>query len=205
MIGIVNYGAGNVGAIKKIYKNLNIETILINKPEDFDKAEKIILPGVGAFDEVMKKLNSSGLIKELNNQVLLKKKYVLGICVGMQIMAKNSDEGKLEGLGWIDGKVKKINIKNLAHKPYLPHMGWNGIHPTVIHPLFNNIDFEFGFYFVHSYYFECNDKKNILCETDYSFKFCSSLVKKNILATQFHPEKSHKNGVLLFRNFYELK
>ena len=204
MIGILNYGAGNVGAILKSFKILNIQATLINHPEDFDKCSKIILPGVGSFDEVMLKLNNSGLLNELNNQVLNKKKYVLGICVGMQVMGSSSDEGTLNGLNWIDGCVKKFDIKKIKQKPYLPHMGWNSIHKKINHPILDDINLNLGFYFVHSYYFKPNLSENILSSTYYSNDFCSSIIKENIIATQFHPEKSHSNGLKLFKNFYHL-
>ncbi len=205
MIGVLNYGSGNTGAITRAYKKLNIPCCLISKPEDFNNVTKLILPGVGSFDQVMSKLNTSGLVKVLNEQVFSKKKYVLGICVGMQVMANSSDEGKIDGLSWIEGKVKKIDKNDLHHRPYLPHMGWNSVAPSNSHPIFKGIDLDFGFYFVHSYYFETKHNENILSTSKYGIPFTSSIVHKNILATQFHPEKSHSNGLKFFENFYNLK
>ena len=169
MIGIMDYGAGNIGAISRIYKKLNIANIYINKPEDFNKVTKIILPGVGAFDDVMIKLQESGLLNELNHQVLVKKKPILGICVGMQIMGHSSQEGNLDGLGWIDGEVLKFDKDTIERKPFLPHMGWNKISLKDSHELFEDIDFDFGFYFVHSYYFKANKKSNILTTIKYFY------------------------------------
>lgn len=205
MIGIIEYGAGNVKAIERIYKNLNIPTKIISKESDFKNITKIILPGVGAYDKVMSKLMESGLLIELNNQVLLKKTPILGICVGMQIMGKSSEEGKLKGLNWINGVVKKFDIKKINHKPHLPHMGWNSINNVNNSSLFDGVDNEFGFYFVHSYYFEPDEKENILSTTEYSEEFVSGIFKENIYGTQFHPEKSHSNGITLLKNFYNLQ
>lgn len=204
MIGIVNYGSGNIQAIKNIYNSLNIQTKIITDPSELKEADKLILPGVGAFDETMKQLIDSGLKEELDNLVLNHKVPILGICVGMQIMADSSEEGILNGLGWIKGKVKKFDISLFNQKPYLPHMGWNTIKPKKENPIFFNIDEELGFYFVHSYFFDCVNKQNILATSDYGIEFSSSVVNENIYGMQFHPEKSHSNGVKLLHNFSKL-
>jgi len=204
MIGIIDYGSGNVQAIATIYKNLNIDYLIISDPGDLKKANKLVLPGVGAFDATMQQLIDSGLRDELNNLVINKKVPILGICVGLQVMGFSSDEGDLKGLGWIPGKVKKFNINKIESKPKLPHMGWNTIIDIQNHDLFKGIDNEFGFYFVHSFYFECESKDNILATSNYGTDFASSIYSDHIIGTQFHPEKSHGNGVLLFKNFSEL-
>ncbi len=204
MIGIVNYGSGNIQAIKNIYNSLNIQTKIITDPSELKEADKLILPGVGAFDETMKQLIDSGLKEELDNLVLNHKVPILGICVGMQIMADSSEEGILNGLGWIKGEVKKFDISLFNQKPYLPHMGWNTIKPKKENPIFFNIDEELGFYFVHSYFFDCVNKQNILATSDYGIEFSSSVVNENIYGMQFHPEKSHSNGVKLLHNFSKL-
>lgn len=204
MIGIINYGSGNIQAIAKIYKNLNIENKVISNPQELKEANKLILPGVGSFDSTMKQLIESGLKDEMSKLVLQEKIPVLGICVGLQVMGYGSEEGKLSGLGWIPGKVKKFNLSKIKSKPKLPHMGWNLINDKRNHPLFNGIDKDFGFYFVHSYYFECDKKENILSTSIYGDEFSSSIYKNNIIGTQFHPEKSHSNGIKLFKNFAEL-
>ena len=204
MIGIIDYGSGNIQAIATIYKNLNIEHQVLNKPGDLKKAYKLILPGVGAFDATMQQLIDSGLKEELNKRVLLDKVPVLGICVGLQVMGYGSEEGELPGLGWIPGKVKKFDESRIEIKPKLPHMGWNEINDLRTHPLFKGIDSDFGFYFVHSFYFECESEDNILTTSNYGDEFTSSIYADHIIGTQFHPEKSHGNGVQLLKNFAEL-
>ncbi len=204
MIGIVNYGSGNIQAIANIYNRANIPFTIISDYEQMKKADKLILPGVGAFDATMKVLNNSGLREALDEQVLVSGKPVLGICVGMQILSKASEEGEIRGLGWIDGKVKKFDITKIKEKPYLPHMGWNSINPLVNHDLFRGVDNELGFYFVHSYYFETENSVNTLCNTYYGGDFSSAVYKNQIFGVQFHPEKSHSNGIKLLSNFAKM-
>jgi glutamine amidotransferase len=201
MITIINYGLGNIKAIGNIYERLNIPFKIANNSDDVKGAEKIILPGVGAFDEAMTMLNESGFRIVLDDEVLTNKIPVLGICVGMQILARKSDEGNLPGLGWIDGEVKKINKNLLAYKPKLPHLGWNSINIKQNSTILNNINKEDGFYFLHSYYFECDNEQNVLANTFYGYEFASAINKDNIYGVQFHPEKSHHNGIQLLKNF----
>ena len=204
MIGIIDYGSGNVQAIATIYKKLNINYLIISDSSNLKKADKLVLPGVGAFDATMGQLINSGIKQELNKLVLEEKIPILGICVGLQVMGYGSEEGSLPGLGWIPGKVKKFDESKIKIKPKLPHMGWNVIKDVTTHPLFKGIDSDFGFYFVHSFYFECESKKNILTTSNYGIEFTSSIFADHIFGTQFHPEKSHGNGVQLFKNFAEL-
>ena len=204
MIGIIDYGSGNVQAIATIYKNLNIDYQVITDPDDLKKADKLILPGVGAFDATMQQLIDSGLRDELNNLVINKKVSILGICVGLQVMGFGSDEGELPGLGWIPGNVRKFDELKIKTKPKLPHMGWNTIKDSKRNDLFKGIDHDFGFYFVHSFYFECESEENILATSNYSIDFTSAIYSDHIIGTQFHPEKSHGNGILLFKNFAQL-
>lgn len=204
MIAIINYGSGNVRAIGNIYDSLRIPYQIVDRPEEVLNADRIILPGVGAFDETMKMLNDSGFREVLDESVLTQKKMVLGICVGMQILARGSEEGNLEGLGWIPGFVKKFDKATLTEKPKLPHLGWNSITPKLQAPLLAGIDENVGFYFLHSYFFECKYPEHVLSTTFYGHEFASSLMKENILGTQFHPEKSHSNGVRLLKNFASL-
>ena len=205
MIGIIDNGSGNVQAIATIYKNLNINYQVITKPKDLGKADKLILPGVGAFDATMQQLIDSGLKDKLNELVLGKKVPVLGICVGLQVMGYKSEEGNLPGLGWIAGKVSRFDENKIKFKPKLPHMGWNTINDVQNHKLFEGIDRDFGFYFVHSFYFECEKEENILTTSNYGGKFTSSIYANHIFGTQFHPEKSHRNGIQLLKNFFELE
>lgn len=204
MIGIINYGSGNIEAIANIYNRLNIEYKVINKIEEFDGVDRLILPGVGSFDECMKQLIDSEFKEKLSKLVLENKTPILGICIGMHIMANSSEEGDSEGLGWIPGKVKKFNKSLLENKPYLPHMGWNNINNIQDHIIFNGVNEIQGFYFVHSYYYECKNKKNILTVSNYGLDFSSSIFNENIFGVQFHPEKSHSNGEKLLNNFAKL-
>lgn len=205
MIGIIDYGSGNVQAIATIYKNLNIKYEVITKPEDLERADKLILPGVGAFDATMQQMIDSGLKDKLNELVLDKRVPILGICVGLQVMGNGSEEGDLPGLGWIPGKVRKFDETKINFKPKLPHMGWNTINDVQNHKLFKGIDHDFGFYFVHSFYFECENEQNILATSNYGGEFTSSIYANHIFGTQFHPEKSHGNGVQLLKNFAKLE
>ncbi|HSA83251.1 MAG TPA: imidazole glycerol phosphate synthase subunit HisH [Patescibacteria group bacterium] len=204
MITIINYGSGNIQAIGNIYKRLNIDFTIAEDAAGLEAGTKLILPGVGAFDKTMQQLIDSGLKAKLDELVLVKKVPVLGICVGMQILAKKSEEGALPGLGWIDGVVKKIDVSKFTHKPHLPHMGWNSVKPLVEHPMLKGIDLETGFYFLHSYYFTCTHPENILCTTDYGDVLATGVYSGNIYGMQFHPEKSHSNGIQLLKNFAEL-
>jgi len=203
MIAIIDYGVGNIKAFANIYHNLQIPFRIVKNSNDFENISKIILPGVGSFDHAMQNLENSGMKEILNDLVLNKEIPVLGICVGMQMLAKSSEEGILPGLGWIDGVVKKFDNKKLNNMP-LPHMGWNNINIIKKNSIFNDIDEEPMFYFLHSFYFECNDKSNIIATTSYGEKFASIINYKNIYGIQCHPEKSHHNGITILKNFGEL-
>lgn len=204
MITILDYGSGNVNAIKNIYERLNISFEFANTIDLIEKADHILLPGVGAFDETISILEKRGFMDVLNKKVLEEKIPLLGICVGMQMLADTSEEGLLNGLGWIRGRVKKFDKNLITGKPKIPHLGWNSIEITRESPLFKNVDPTIGFYFVHSYYFECTDEANVLCQTDYGITFHSAVNCENIYGVQFHPEKSHDNGIELLRNFANL-
>ena len=204
MITLINYGSGNIHAIANIYKRMNIPYVITHDIKDIKSAQKLILPGVGDFDETMKSLNSLGINNLLDELVLEKKIPMLGVCVGMQILGDSSEEGNLQGFGWIKGQIKKIDTSKLKSKPHLPHMGWNIVTPKKDTPLFDNMVLENGFYFLHSYYFDCNNAADILATTYYGDNFSSAINHENVYGFQFHPEKSHHNGIELFRNFANL-
>lgn len=201
MITIIDYGLGNIRAFRNVYERLNIKTKLATTAYDVKDASKIILPGVGSFDHAMTLLNNSGMRDELDKQVLENKVPVIGICLGMQIMAKSSDEGKLPGLGWFDAEVKLFDAKNLTFKTQYPHMGWNTMKPVKESPVLTNLNEGSRFYFLHSYYVICNNQEDILTETTYGITYASAINKNNIYGIQYHPEKSHSNGVQLLKNF----
>lgn len=204
MITILDYGSGNLNAIKNVYERLNIPFEFAETKEQITKADHIILPGVGAFDDTISTLQKKGFIDVLNKKVFYDKVPILGICVGMQMLADSSEEGTLEGLGWIHGKVRKFDKNLISGKPKIPHLGWNSIEITQNSPLFKNIDPAVGFYFVHSYYYECADEANVICKTEYGKVFHSTVNQDNIFGVQFHPEKSHDNGIQLLKNFANL-
>ncbi len=203
MTYVVDYGLGNIGSILNMIKKVGYQAKATSNPSELENASKIILPGVGAFDVGMKNLNDSGLadaIKKKSND----KTNILGICLGMQLLANNSEEGALAGLGLIPGSVKKFNFENTNNNLKVPHMGWNVVNPKTNIPLFENMPQEMRFYFVHSYYYNCVNPENIAASTNYGFEFTSVVAKDNIYGVQFHPEKSHKFGILLFKNFLSL-
>lgn len=204
MIAIINYGSGNVGAIMNILRQLRIEHVLADDPTVLAGADRYILPGVGAFDPAMDILRRSGILETLNEQVLGCGKKVLGICVGMQLLAESSEEGQSPGLGWIKGHVRKIDPTNLPQKPLLPHMGWSSICPRENATLFRGIDIDLGFYFLHSYYFDAAEPEQVSASVMYGKELPCAVERANIFGVQFHPEKSHHNGLNIFKNFAEL-
>lgn len=204
MITLVNYGLGNVQAFANIYKRLNIPVVIAETAGELAQAEKIILPGVGAFDWAMIRLNESGMRDCLDELIMVQKRPVLGICVGMQMMARRSDEGQLAGLGWIDAEVKKFDEASFTQKTHLPHMGWNDVLPHKADCLFKDMETVSRFYFLHSYYFLPVKADDVLAVTDYNGPFASAVRFGNVFGTQFHPEKSHQWGTQLLKNFAEL-
>ncbi|RTY86013.1 imidazole glycerol phosphate synthase subunit HisH [Flavobacterium sp. RSP15] len=204
MITIIDYGSGNIRAIGNIYDTLKIDYKIAKSPEEVIGAEKIFLPGVGAFDATISMLDKTGFREVLDSEVMQNKVPIIGICVGMQILAESSEEGKLPGLGYIKGKVKKMDASLLNQKPRLPHLGWNSIEIVRQNVLLQNIDSELGFYFLHSYYFECENQEDILTTTTYGKSFASAINHDNVYGIQFHPEKSHHNGINLLHNFATL-
>lgn len=203
MIGIIDYGVGNIKAFSNIYTQLNIPFKIIKNIDDFFNVNKLILPGVGSFDHAMISLQNSGMREKLDELVLEKKIPVIGICVGMQMLAKSSEEGTLNGLGWIDGIVKKFDKSKIKNGP-LPHMGWNNFNIEKKNKIFENLEENPRYYFLHSYYFECHNKDNVIATATYGEKFDCMINYENIYGIQCHPEKSHHNGMQLLKNFGEL-
>lgn len=202
-IAIINYGMGNLHSVKKKLIHLKILPVISSAAEDIRGADKIILPGVGHFGKAMENLENLGLNDILAEAVLIKKKPILGICLGMQLMTKSSEEGNAKGLGWIDAKVTRFKIKNpLAYK--IPHTGWNQVNFRRESRLTRGIPNLSEFYFVHSYHCLMRSEKDVLSETEYESTFVSAYEKENIFGVQYHPEKSHDTGELLLKNFINL-
>lgn len=204
MITIIDYGLGNVLAFVNVYNRLNIPVTVAKSANDLVDATKLILPGVGAFDHAMRQFDQSGMRQTVEHLVVQNAMPVIGICVGMQMLAKCSDEGELPGLGWIDGRVKKFNLLTMPHGTNLPHMGWNDVMPVANGGLFKGMEQDARFYFLHSFYFECHQSQNVLAFTDYGGQFSSAVKRDNIYGVQFHPEKSHHFGSQLLKNFAEI-
>lgn len=203
MITIVDYGMGNLGSVHNMFKYIGVQSQISGDVDVISKAEKILLPGVGAFDAAMKRLSEVGLLEVLNQKALQDKVPVLGICLGMQMLTRSSEEGKLEGLGWIPAKTVKFKFEDRKLK--VPHMGWNLVHQVNASPLIEELPEEPRFYFVHSYHVVADDDKYVLMRTNYGYEFDSVITNgDNIFGAQFHPEKSHKFGMKLFKNFAAL-
>jgi glutamine amidotransferase len=202
-IVIVDYGMGNLNSVKRKLNRLNVNAIISSDKNEVERADKIILPGVGHFKKAMESLKTLKLVDVLNEEVLIKRKPVLGICLGMQLMAKRSEEGNAEGLGWIDGEVVKFKVTDTL-KYKIPHIGWNSIMIAKESNLMKGIPDLSEFYFVHAYHLLAKDKGDILNETPFEHSFVSAVEKENILGVQYHPEKSHDAGDRLFENFIKL-
>ena len=190
---------GNLGSITNMIKKLGYDSEVSSDISKIKNADRLILPGVGSFDEGVKNIEALGIVDLLNERVLEEKVPILGICLGMQLMTKRSEEGLSNGLGWVDAETKNFKSSNLK----IPHMGWNKIHHVKGSNLFNELESEKRYYFVHSYYVDVNDDADILTTTPYTHDFVSSFEKDNIIGCQFHPEKSHKFGMSLLKNFIE--
>lgn len=204
MIGIVDYGSGNVRAVWNIYHALDVPCTVVRTPAEVHAAERLVLPGVGTFDHAVAELERSGVRAALDERVLGARVPLLGICVGMQLIGRTSEEGVRPGLGWIDAAVRLCRRPESAARLDLPHMGWNDVEPTREHPLFRDLDLGSGFYFLHSYHLECAREEDVLARTTYGAPFACAVQRDNILGVQFHPEKSHDAGIGLLRNFARL-
>ena len=202
-LAIVDYGMGNLNSVKKKLDRLKTTASITSNPKDIIKADKIILVGVGHFAKAMKNIKELNLLDTLNEVAIIKKKPVLGICLGMQLMANDSEEGNSEGLGWLDANVRKMQVDDTLRFK-IPHTGWNKITQAKESQLMKGIPESSEFYFVHSYHLMSNETSNILNETEYCFKFISAIEKNNIFGVQYHPEKSHDIGEVLLKNFISL-
>lgn len=204
MITIIDYGVGNVRAIENIYKRLDRPVRLARDAAGVQGATKIVLPGVGAFDWAMSRLGASGMREPLDELVKSGQCAVIGICVGMQMLAERSEEGRLPGLGWIPGEVKLFDKSRFAVRTHLPHMGWNDVVSRPDEPLFRGIERDARFYFLHSYYFSPAADADVMTTAEYGGSFTCGVRRGRVAGVQFHPEKSHQWGIQLLKNFAEL-
>ena len=198
MVVIADYGVGNLNSIKNMLKKAGADSVISSDSKVLSSATKILLPGMGHFDNCMKQFNNSGLREIIEEKVIEQKTPVLGICVGLQMMMNSSEEGKEKGLGWISGKTIRLNALNYGIK--IPHMGWQEVTPTRKTLLIDNIENP-RFYFAHSFYVSPDEQKDILLTVKYGYDFPVGIEKDNIVGVQFHPEKSHNFGMQLLTNF----
>lgn len=204
MITVVDYGLGNIRAFLNVYRRLNIEATTATSASELQKATKVILPGVGAFDHAMERLTASGMREALDDLALRRRVPILGVCVGMQILGRESDEGRLPGLGWVDGRVRALASLMPAAPLPVPHMGWNDVRPVIHNRLFDGLESPPRFYFLHSYYFECDRADDAIAVADYGGDFACAVNAGNVYGVQFHPEKSHHYGATILKNFAEI-
>jgi imidazole glycerol-phosphate synthase subunit HisH len=200
---VVDYSTGNINSVRRTLARIGAHVCVSSLASDIAEAHKIILPGVGHFARAMEKLHDLNLVDALNEAVLVKRKPVLGICLGMELMAKTSEEGDSFGLGWFDAETIRFRLPDTT-KYKVPHMGWNGVSFKKNSRLTEGVDESSEFYFAHSYYLRAHNKADLLFETEYGITFPAALEKDNIFAVQFHPEKSHDAGARLLKNFLEM-
>lgn len=200
MIAILDYGIGNVSSISNMLKKIGRDNKITSDTEVINSASKLILPGVGNFEYCMRQLQQAPFYKLLHHKVQVEKIPILGVCVGCQMLMESSEEGNVDGLGWIKGKVIKFNSNKMPQGYKIPHMNWTEVEPCPETLLYNNIE-EPRFYFVHSYHVVCDDTSVITATADYGYSFPASIASENIMGVQFHPEKSHKFGMQLYENF----
>lgn len=204
MITIIDYNAGNIKSIQNMLRRIGVNANISSNSEEIEKAEKLILPGVGSFDYGMENLKSSGLINTLSQKVITEKTPILGICLGAQMLGNKSEEGRKKGLGWINMDVIKFNKTALPNDLKIPHMNWNEIKIQKKSTLLSGLNNDSRFYFVHSYHMKPNNTDDVLTTSNYGYDFVSAVEKNNIYGVQFHPEKSHKYGMKLLENFSKL-
>ncbi len=204
MITIIDYGMGNLGSIYNMFKKIKVESKITSDPTEILNADKLLLPGVGSFDRAMQRINNMGIREKLNNKVLKEQVPILGICLGMQLLTKGSEEGRLSGLGWIEAHTLKFRFNNNELKLKVPHMGWNLVKKTKYSPLTDDLPDEPRYYFVHSYYVKVLNESDSILKTFYGLEFDSAVQRENIFGAQFHPEKSHKFGMKILENFAKI-
>lgn len=200
MITVIDCGMGNSGSIMNILSRIGADAVLTSNADDIARADKLVLPGVGAFDNGMERLHSLGLVNLLNQKVLEDKTPILGICLGMQLFANGSEEGAAPGLGWLDARVIRFKFEH-ADALKIPQMGWNVLSVCKDHPLFENLADDARFYFVHSYHMQCDNPDDILATSHYGKDFVACVARDSIVGVQFHPEKSLRWGMEVFRKF----
>lgn len=203
LIHLVDLGIGNLGSVINMLSRAGAQVLRASEPSALAGASKIILPGVGSFDAMVQKLDAAGFRQPLHAHVQ-SGKHLLGICLGMQLLADGSDEGQLKGLGLVPGRVRRFHFEGDLAKLKVPHMGWNRVAPGHNHPLGRGLQDGARFYFVHSYYFDCDAEDDVLFRTSYGHDFASGVQRGNVMGVQFHPEKSHRFGLQLIQNFVEL-
>jgi imidazole glycerol-phosphate synthase subunit HisH len=202
-LAIIDFGMGNLNSVRKKLRALKTDALITSDPAEIVVADKLILPGVGHFQKAVENIKKLQLWDVLNEVVLVKKKPILGICLGMQLLAKFSEEGNCRGLGWIDADIVKFQVLDkLRYK--IPHVGWNQIRIVKESRLMKDIANLSEFYFVHSYHIKCNNEQDILNESEYEYIFTSAIERENIFGVQYHPEKSHDTGSIFLKNFLEL-
>jgi len=201
MIVIIDYGMGNLGTVAAKIKKIDPSVIVSSSVTDIEKAEKLVLPGVGSFKAAMDNLDARALIPALNRQVIKNKVPILGICLGMQLFSRRSEEGACSGLGWIDAETILFRFPETENQLRIPHMGWNTVHFKREMPLLKGIENDKRFYFTHSYHLRVQHADDACALTEYGYEFCSIINHQNITGVQFHPERSHKNGLALLSNF----
>lgn len=201
MIVIVDYGMGNLRSVLKKFEMIKVEAKISSSADEINQATKLVLPGVGHFAEGMKNIKEYGLLDVLQECVIKRQIPILGICLGMQLLGEWSEEGEVEGLGFLRGKVRRFNFEKFSTKLRIPHVGWNNIKIRRESPLLKNIPDGTRFYFTHSYHFTDTDENDIIATTDYGYDFPSIIGRGNIYGTQFHPEKSHLIGLDIYKNF----